>query len=160
MKRLFWVTGASATGKSTLVENFNIPGSGFIALDIDLLRGDDWQQKKDSMIRIVSALDHVPQWKIVFGTVTKKQLNSCKSLSLFDRIEVLILTLDEDVLRKRLEIRGWPSRNIEFQADLNKSLSECKSWGRNVFSSFVNVTQLDEIGQRHCVENWLWESQK
>lgn len=153
MKKVYWITGASATGKTTLVNALNAEAK-FIAFDIDLLRGNDWQLKKENMLRVVNHLNFLEQKNVILGTATNEQLTACKKKELFKEVELLVLTLNSNVLRERLNSRGWKEKDVQYQVDLNSKFKEKHYWQFNNVT-VQDVTSFDKGMQLDFVKRWL-----
>lgn len=115
---LYVVTGASATGKSTLLLHLASSASSngeFVYLDSDILWRDefnkpdnDYYDYRNIWLRMVKNIAQNGRPVVLFGSVTPGQFERCTERRYIGAIRYLALVCDEDELVRRLKARpGW-----------------------------------------------------
>lgn len=115
---LFIVTGASGTGKTTVVPELQqrLPDWDVFETDIMHDSQSDWQMVKSNWLRIAHSLAQSNRPVILCGTITPDNLENCDHLAFFPAIYYLALHCEPGILADRLRSRpawrGWTEEKI------------------------------------------------
>jgi hypothetical protein len=131
---LFVISGASGTGKSTVVNLLARPGAGFVVLDGDILwrpqfndPANDYRDFMETWLRLCKNIAQSGQPVLLFGAGfgVPANLAGCVERRYFPHVHTLALVCSEDALTRRLLARpSWrASGGAEFlrsQLDFNR----------------------------------------
>ena len=107
---VFIVTGASGTGKTTVVAELQrrLPFWDVFETDILWDSGRDWQTVKCNWLRIAHSLAQSERPVILCGSMQRDQLDHCESRAFFPAIYYLALHCASETLTERLRARpAW-----------------------------------------------------
>jgi hypothetical protein len=118
---LLVVTGASGTGKSTVMLALSGKQAQFVCLDSDILwrdefnkPDDDYMQYRNLWLRVVKNIAQSGRPVALFGSSTPGQFERCAERRYIGDIRYLGLVCDDDELERRLKARpGWRKSGSE-----------------------------------------------
>ena len=132
---LFVVSGASGTGKSTLVNLLARPGTGFVVLDGDILwrpqfndPTNDYRDFMETWLRVCKNIAQSGQPVMLFGAGfgVPSNLAGCVERRYFPRVHTLALVCSDEELTRRLQAR--PSWRASGGEDFLRSQLEFNGW--------------------------------
>jgi dephospho-CoA kinase len=113
---LFIITGASGSGKSTVVPHLRelLPDFDVFDIDEELITNavGDWQIVKNIWMRIASHIAKSKRMTILCGTQMPWEIEKCDDYKEFSQFYFLNLHCDDSVREKRLLERGWSNELI------------------------------------------------
>lgn len=123
---LFIVTGASGTGKTTIVAPLRKLMPDFDVFDIDVISQDvdDWQKLKNIWLRVASNIAKSGRITILCGTIMSWDAEKCDDYDSFSQIYYLNLHCDDATREKRLREREWSEEMIKEHKHFAKWLLE------------------------------------
>jgi hypothetical protein len=144
---LLVVTGASGTGKSTVMLSLTGKQSEFVCLDSDILwrdefnkPDDDYMQYRNLWLRVVKNIAQSGRPVALFGSSTPGQFERCAERRYIGDIRYLALVCDDDELERRLKARpGWRKSGDE---EVVTRMKQFNRWLRDNASS-TGMTTLD-----------------
>src|SRR5699024_4166223 len=106
---LFIITGASGTGKSTVVPYLQKLLPNFAVFDIDPIFDDvgDWQKLKNIWLRVASDLAKSNRMTVLCGTMLPWDIEKCTNYHDFSHIYYINLHCNDEVRSIRLRERDW-----------------------------------------------------
>ncbi|PLS01913.1 AAA family ATPase [Neobacillus cucumis] len=112
---LFIITGASGTGKSTVVPYLREMLDHFDVFDIDVISEDvgDWQKLKNVWLKVASNIAKSHRMTVLCGTIMPWDVEKCDTYQDFSHIYYLNLHCDDATREIRLSKRGWSQELIE-----------------------------------------------
>ncbi|WP_299088724.1 AAA family ATPase [uncultured Metabacillus sp.] len=123
---LFIVTGASGTGKSTVVPYIRELLEDLDVFDIDVIQHDveDWQKLKNIWVKVASHIAKSQRMTVLCGTMLPWEVEKCDDFQEFSKIYYVNLHCDDQTREKRLRDRGWSTELIQEHKDFAKWLIE------------------------------------
>ncbi len=127
MKRklpLFVITGASGSGKTTVILELQRALPELIVFDMDFMDGVDWEMKGTNWLYVAHCIAAGGRSTVLVGNVHPHQLQSLRLYTFFEfsHVHYLILHCDDETRERRLQLRGWPTEWIAYSCELDKSL--------------------------------------
>jgi len=118
---LLIVTGASGTGKSTVLLTLVAEQSAFVCLDSDILWRDefskpdnDFRDYRNLWLRVAKNIAQNGRPVALFGSATPGQFEQCAESRYFSGIHYLALVCSDNELTRRLEARpAWRNSGTE-----------------------------------------------
>lgn len=125
---LFIITGASGSGKTTVVPHLreHLPEFDVFDIDEEILTNavGDWQIVKNIWMRIASHIAKSNRMTILCGTQMPWEIKKSEDYKEFSQIFFLNLHCDDSVREKRLLERGWSNELIKEHNKFAKWLIE------------------------------------
>lgn len=111
---LFFVTGASGTGKSAVVPYLQrlLPACDVFDMDI-ILDPNDWRVSHRNWFRIARSLAEQERPVVLCGTVLPEHYSGYDEISAFSTIHFINLHCDDAVRDTRLRARNWSEELID-----------------------------------------------
>ncbi|MFD0696373.1 AAA family ATPase [Paenibacillus sp. GCM10027628] len=129
---LYIVTGASGSGKSTVVKELRRVMPDYDVFDYDALikvmRDDeddeiDKNKLKNIWLRVARGIAESGRSAIICGRIQPQDIKKCKDFDYFRRIYYLVLHCDEKTREKRLRARStMTDKKLQSNIDLAKKL--------------------------------------
>jgi energy-coupling factor transporter ATP-binding protein EcfA2 len=121
---LFIVTGASGSGKSTVLPKLQRLMPDFIMFDMDYMMGHDWETRGTNWLLVARAITNGGHYCVLFGNATPVDFTSLKyyANTNFSHIHYLILHCDNDTRAERLHKREWCDEWINYSLNLSQIL--------------------------------------
>jgi hypothetical protein len=118
---LLIVTGASGTGKSTVLLKLVAEQSAFVCLDSDILWRDefskpenDFRDYRNLWLRVAKNIAQNGRPVVLFGSATPGQFEQCAESRYFSGIHYLALVCSDNELTRRLKARPvWRNSGTE-----------------------------------------------
>lgn len=148
---MFVITGASGTGKSTVMLRLAGTVQDFVCLDSDILwcdafnkPDDDYMQYRNIWLRVVKNIAQSGRPVALFGSSTPGQFERCVERRYIGEIHYLALTCDDDELERRLKARpGWRKSGEE---GVLTNMKQFNRWLRENAAA-TGMTLLDTTGK-------------
>jgi len=154
---LFIITGASGTGKSTVVPYLREKLDHFDVFDIDVISEDvgDWQKLKNVWLKIASNIAKSHRMTVLCGTIMPWDIEKCDNYQDFSHIYYLNLHCDDETRENRLSKRGWSQELIEEHKIFAKWLLENaeKAYSPPMPIVHTSNSHVDEVALN--IKNWV-----
>src|SRR5690606_14759425 len=154
---LFIITGASGTGKSTVVPYLREILRDFDAFDIDNIYADigDWQKLKNVWLKVASNIAKSNRMTVLCGTIMPCDVEKCDSYNDFSTVYYLNLHCEDETREARLRERGWAEELIADHKKFAKWLLENGDIAYNPPMPTVHTTQSnpEEVAQK--IKEWI-----
>ncbi len=123
---LFIITGASGTGKTTVVPDLRESLPNFDVFDTDEIFSDvgDWQKLKNIWVKIASNIAAGNRMTVLCGTMMPWDVEKCDNYNDFCTVFYMNLHCQDEVREKRLRERGWNNELIQEHKNFAKWLLE------------------------------------
>ncbi|AEI40872.1 AAA family ATPase [Paenibacillus mucilaginosus] len=112
---LFIVTGASGSGKTTVIPELRRILPDMAVFDIDDIlpfAGEDWHSIRNIWFRVARGLAESGRMTVICGTVMPWDAEQCEDYPYFANVYYLNLHCDEESREARLRARSWPEERI------------------------------------------------
>jgi hypothetical protein len=164
---LLVVTGASGTGKSTVLLSLLGQQTDFVCLDSDILwrdefnsAADDYSAYRNLWLRVVKNIAQSGRPVALFGSATPGQFARCEERRYVGDIHYLALICDDDELERRLKARpGWRKSGSE---DVVSGMKQFNTWLRENASSTgmatLDTTKMDIDATAKATLQWMHDS--
>ncbi|MEM7029780.1 MAG: AAA family ATPase [Chloroflexota bacterium] len=155
---LFIVTGASGTGKTTIVPELQKRLPEWAVFETDILHdsGNDWQMIKCNWLRIAHSLAQSNRPVLLCGTITPENILDCDHRPFFSSIHFLALHCEPEALAERLRNRpawrGWNEDNIREHQQFDQWLIDNAKTAFNPPLSIVDTTNvsIQDVADQVC----------
>jgi broad-specificity NMP kinase len=149
MLPLFVLTGASATGKSTLCYELAQRQANYVALEVDVFwrdefisPEDDYYEFRNLCLRVANNIQQAGKAVILCGSATPSQYEKCVQSRYFSQIHYLAMVCNSDKLEARLKAR--PEWRDSSKTEFIQNMLAYNQWFKdNAKDSPYDLTLLD-----------------
>jgi hypothetical protein len=164
---LFVITGASGTGKSTVMLHLAFKQNEFVCLDSDILwreefnkPDDDYIEYRNMWLRMVKNIAQAGRPVALFGSSTPGQFERCNERRYIGDIHYLALVCDDAELERRLKARpGWRKSGDE---EVVVRMQQFNGWLRENAAATgmtaLDTTSMDIEATVSATLQWLRDS--
>lgn len=163
---LFWITGSSGTGKSTLCLELAASATDCVFLEADILwrrefadAQDGYRSYHNTWLRVAKNISQAGRPVALFGGGMPERIESCPERRYLRAVHYLALVCDEDELIERLRTRPrWrDTSSPEF-------LQRMVEWNRHLIEhaatteppmTLLNTARLSVADARAAVLRWI-----
>ncbi|WP_409340327.1 AAA family ATPase [Paenibacillus sp. MBLB4367] len=156
---LFIVTGSSGSGKTYVLDELRKIMPGFVAFDLDNLRGfidyNDWQKGLNIYVRFARDIVKSGVMTILCGTVMPWDMEKCADFECFSHVYYLNLHCDDDAREQRLRARDWPENKIHDYKNFAKWLIDNADTAYSPPMPIVDTTNSNVTEVASRIKEWV-----
>lgn len=155
---LFIVTGASGSGKTTVIKELRDQLPDVDVFDIDTIQpfiGDDWSRIRNIWFRIARSIAESGRITIICGTLMPWDAEKCEDYNFFNQIYYLNLHCNDETREVRLKARDWSDDMIQEHISFAQWLLENAHIAYPTPMPTIDTTNMDVRTVAFHITEWI-----
>ena len=158
---LFFLSGASCSGKSTAAAIIFDKHKEYITMECDILWGehfntpeDDYAAFRDTWLRMAANYAQYDKCTLLCGCITPEQIDRRYRKAYFSSVHYIAIVLSDEEMLRRLEKRGATAEHITASLNFNRWLREN---GENAGMTIIDASELTATETADRIHRWIME---